>query len=120
MEALFQRGLAASRRQNARLFELRTATSLAQVWQDVGRLDDARTLLAPTYDWFTSGHDTVDLTQARAPQRLLLERCEQLADARMELLLYRLLHNLVGHWRDFVLEVLELVDVLFWKEVGPR
>ncbi len=66
VEALFQRGLAAARRQNARLFELRTATSLAQAWRDVGRLDDARTLLAPTYDWFKSGHDTVDLTQARA------------------------------------------------------
>ena len=66
VEALLQRGLATARRQNARLFELRTATSLAQVWRDVGRLDNARTLLASTYGWFTSGHDTVDLTQARA------------------------------------------------------
>ena len=66
VEALFQRGLATARRQNARLFELRTATSLAQVWRDVGRVDDARTLLAPVYGWFTSGHNTVDLIQARA------------------------------------------------------
>ena len=66
VEALFQRGLATARRQNARLLELRTATSLARDWRDVGRLDDARTLLAPTYGGFTSGHDTVDLTQARA------------------------------------------------------
>jgi class 3 adenylate cyclase/tetratricopeptide (TPR) repeat protein len=66
VEALFQRGLATARRQNARLFELRTATSLAQVWRDAGRIDDARALLAPVYGWFTSGHDTVDLTQARA------------------------------------------------------
>jgi predicted ATPase len=66
VEALFQRGLATARRQNARLFELRSATGLAQVWRDVGRGDDARALLAPTYGWFTSGHDTVDLTQARA------------------------------------------------------
>jgi class 3 adenylate cyclase/tetratricopeptide (TPR) repeat protein len=66
VEALFQHGLATARRQNARLFELRTATSLAQVWRDVGRVDDARALLTPTYGWFTSGHDTVDLTQARA------------------------------------------------------
>jgi predicted ATPase len=58
--------LATARRQNARLFELRTATSLAQVWRDVGRVDDARTLLAPVYGWFTSGHNTVDLIQARA------------------------------------------------------
>jgi hypothetical protein len=62
----FQRGLATARRQNARLFELRTATSLAQVWRDVGRVDDARTLLAPVYGRFTSGHNTVDLIQARA------------------------------------------------------
>jgi len=66
VEALFQRGLATARRQNARLFELRAAASLAQVWRDVGQLDNARTLLASTYGWFTSGHDTVDLTQARA------------------------------------------------------
>jgi predicted ATPase len=66
VEALFQRGLASARRQNARLLELRTATSLAQVWQDLGRLDEARALLAPAYDWFTSGHNTADLIQARA------------------------------------------------------
>jgi class 3 adenylate cyclase/predicted ATPase len=66
VEALFQRGLATARRQNARLFELRTATSLAQVWRDVGRIDDARTLLAPIYGWFTSGHNMADLCQARA------------------------------------------------------
>jgi class 3 adenylate cyclase/tetratricopeptide (TPR) repeat protein len=66
VEALFQRGLATARRQNARLFELRTATSLAQVWRDVGRVDDARTLLARVYGWFTSGRNTVDLIQARA------------------------------------------------------
>jgi predicted ATPase len=66
VEALFQRGLATARRQSARLFELRTATTLAKVWRDVGRPEDAHALLAPTYGWFTSGHDTVDLTQARA------------------------------------------------------
>jgi predicted ATPase/class 3 adenylate cyclase len=66
VEALFQRGLATARTQNARLFELRIATSLAKAWQDVGRLDDARTLLAPVYDEFTSGHATLDLVQARA------------------------------------------------------
>jgi predicted ATPase len=63
---LLQRGLATARRQHARLFELRTATSLAQVWRDAGRVDDARTLLTPAYDWFKSGHHTADLIQARA------------------------------------------------------
>ena len=65
VEALFQQGLATARRQSARLFELRTATSLAQVWRDVGRPDDARALLAPAYGWFPGGHDCVDLNQAR-------------------------------------------------------
>lgn len=66
VEALFQSGLATARRQSARLFELRIATTLAQVLRNVGRLEDARALLAPTYGWFTNGHDTVDLKQARA------------------------------------------------------
>ena len=66
VEELFQRGLATARSQHARLFELRTATSLAQVWRDAGRVDDAVALLTPTYGWFTSGHHTVDLIQARA------------------------------------------------------
>jgi class 3 adenylate cyclase/tetratricopeptide (TPR) repeat protein len=66
VEALFQNGLATARRQSARLFELRTATSLAQVLRDVGRLEDARALLAPIHGWFTSGHHTVDLRQAGA------------------------------------------------------
>jgi predicted ATPase len=57
--------LATARRQHARLFELRTATSLAQIWRDAGRIDDARSLLEPTFSWFTSGHNTVDLIQAR-------------------------------------------------------
>jgi class 3 adenylate cyclase/tetratricopeptide (TPR) repeat protein len=66
VEMLLQRGLATARRQHARLFELRTATSLAQVWRDAGRVDDARALLTPAYGWFKSGHHTVDLIQARA------------------------------------------------------
>jgi predicted ATPase len=66
VEALFQRGLATARRQNARLFELRTATSLAKAWRDAGRFDEALRLLAPIYDGFTSGHATLDLVQARA------------------------------------------------------
>jgi predicted ATPase/class 3 adenylate cyclase len=66
VELLFERALATARTQNARLFELRTATSLARIWCDAGRADDARALLKPLHDGFTSGHDTVDLAQARA------------------------------------------------------
>jgi class 3 adenylate cyclase/tetratricopeptide (TPR) repeat protein len=66
VEALLQRGLATAQRQSARLFELRTATGLAQVWRDAGRIDSARTLLAATYGGFTNGLDTTDLRKARA------------------------------------------------------
>jgi predicted ATPase len=66
VEALLQRGLATARRQHARLFELRTATSLAQIWRDAGRMDDAHAVLSPIYGWFTSGHKTPDLIQAHA------------------------------------------------------
>ncbi|MGA2289066.1 AAA family ATPase [Bradyrhizobium sp.] len=65
VEALFNQGLATAQRQSARLFELRTATGLAKVWRDAGRSHDARALLAPVYDWFTSGHNTVNLKEAR-------------------------------------------------------
>jgi AAA ATPase domain len=66
VEELFQRGLATARRQHARLFELRTATSLAQVWRDAGRVDEARALLTPVHGWFPGGHNIADLIQARA------------------------------------------------------
>ena len=66
VELLFQRALATARMQNARLFELRTATSLARVWRDAGRADEARSLLGPLHDWFSGGHATMDLVQARA------------------------------------------------------
>jgi predicted ATPase len=66
VETLFQRGLTTAQRQNARLFELRAATSLAKVWRDAGRIDSARTLLAAKLGGFTSGHGTADLKNARA------------------------------------------------------
>jgi predicted ATPase len=46
--------------------ELRTATSLARLWQTQGRHREARELLAPVYEWFTEGFDTQDLIAARA------------------------------------------------------
>ncbi|WP_245288331.1 AAA family ATPase [Bradyrhizobium sp. Ec3.3] len=76
VEALFQQGLATARLQSARLFELRTATSLAQVWRNVGRSDNARALLAPIYGWFKGGNDSVDLGQAReALDSLSIRNC---------------------------------------------
>ena len=65
-EASFRKGLAVARRQSAKLFELRTAMSMARLWRDQGKRDEARELLAPVYGWFTEGFDTRDLKEAKA------------------------------------------------------
>jgi class 3 adenylate cyclase/predicted ATPase len=66
VEECFRRALGVSRRQGARMFELRAATGLAQLWCDQGRNIEARDLLAPIIGWFTEGFDTVDLKDAKA------------------------------------------------------
>jgi DNA-binding winged helix-turn-helix (wHTH) protein/predicted ATPase len=65
-EACFQQALAIARRQQARAWELRAATSLSRLWQQQGKRAEAYELLAPVYDWFTEGFDTADLQEARA------------------------------------------------------
>jgi predicted ATPase len=40
--------------------------SLARLWRDQGKRDEARALLAPVYGWFTEGFDTLDLKEAKA------------------------------------------------------
>ena len=47
-------------------FELRAATSLARLWQQQGKRQEAHDLLAPVYHWFTEGFDTADLQDAKA------------------------------------------------------
>ena len=47
-------------------FELRTGTSLARLWQSQGKHQEAHDLLAPVYNWFTEGFDTVDSKDAKA------------------------------------------------------
>jgi predicted ATPase len=64
-EALFREALEVARRQQAKLWELRAAVSLARLRRDQGRCDEARDLLAPVYGWFTEGFNTVDLKEAR-------------------------------------------------------
>jgi predicted ATPase len=64
--ASFREALDVARRQSAKSFELRAATSLARLWQRQGREREARELLAPVYDWFTEGFDTRDLKDAKA------------------------------------------------------
>jgi class 3 adenylate cyclase/predicted ATPase/energy-coupling factor transporter ATP-binding protein EcfA2 len=65
-QAYFQQALAVARRQQAKSFELRAATSLARLWQQHGKRQAAHDLLAPVYGWFTEGFDTADLQDARS------------------------------------------------------
>jgi class 3 adenylate cyclase/predicted ATPase len=65
-ESHFQQSLAIARRQEAKSFELRAATSLARLWRDQNRRDEARELLAPIFGWFTEGFDMPDLIEAQA------------------------------------------------------
>ena len=65
-EACFEHALAVARQQQAKSWELRAATSMARLWRDQGKRDEARDLLAPVYGWFTEGFDTLDLKEAKA------------------------------------------------------
>ena len=65
-EAYFERAIAIARAQQAKSWELRAAMSLARLWRDQGKRDAARDLLAPVYNWFTEGFDTLDLKEAKA------------------------------------------------------
>jgi predicted ATPase len=64
-EVSFERALALAREQQAKSWELRAAMSIARLWCDQGRQDEARELLAPVYGWFTEGFDTRDLKEAK-------------------------------------------------------
>jgi predicted ATPase len=65
-EPWLQRALEVARRQEAKSLELRSAMSLARLWQQQGKRAEAHALLAPIYGWFTEGFDTADLQEARA------------------------------------------------------
>lgn len=66
VETCFQRALDVARRQHARSWELRAATSLARLWQGQGKREEARELLKGVYAWFTEGFQTSDLIEAKA------------------------------------------------------
>ena len=65
-QAYFERSLAVARAQHAKSWELRAAMSMARLWRDQGKPQQARKLLAPVYGWFTEGFDTLDLKEAKA------------------------------------------------------
>ena len=64
-EGYFERALTIARSQQAKSWELRAAMSMARLWRDQGKVQQARELLAPVYGWFTEGFDTLDLKEAK-------------------------------------------------------
>jgi class 3 adenylate cyclase/predicted ATPase len=64
-EELFRKALKIAKQQGAKLWELRAAVSLAQLYRDRGHRTEGRDLLAPVYEWFTEGFDTHDLKEAK-------------------------------------------------------
>ena len=65
-ETCFQQALSVAQNQSAKSWELRAATSLAKLWQSQDKRKDAYDLLAPVYNWFTEGFDTLDLKDAKS------------------------------------------------------
>jgi len=65
-ETYFRKAIHIACRQQAKSWELRAATSLARLWQQQGKRQEAQDLLAPVYHWFTEGFDTADLKDAKA------------------------------------------------------
>jgi predicted ATPase len=64
-ESCFHKALEVACHQYAKSLELRPVTSLARLWQQQGRRQEAYDLLAPVYHWFTEGFDTADLQDAK-------------------------------------------------------
>ena len=70
-EGCFNQAIDLARQQEAKLFELRASTSLSRFRRDQGKRKEAHNLIAPIYNWFTEGFDTIDLKDARALLREL-------------------------------------------------
>ena len=66
VESCFHQAIAIAQNQQAKSWELRAATSLARLWQQQGKREEAYDLLAPVYHWFSEGFDTADLQDAKA------------------------------------------------------
>jgi predicted ATPase len=72
-ETCFQHAIRITQSQQAKSWELRAVTSLARLWHQQGKRQDAYDLLAPVYHWFTEGFDTADLKDAKALLEVLEE-----------------------------------------------
>jgi predicted ATPase len=65
-ESCFRQAVEVARRQQAKWLELRASVSMSRLWQEQGKQEAARQMLAEVYDWFTEGFDTADLKEAKA------------------------------------------------------
>jgi tetratricopeptide (TPR) repeat protein len=65
-EACFLKAIDIAQKQQAKSLELRATVSLARLWQQQGKAQQAHEMLAEIYGWFTEGFDTKDLQEAKA------------------------------------------------------
>jgi len=65
-ERCFHKAIEIARKQEAKALELRAVMSLSRLWQQQGKKEEARQMLAEIYGWFTEGFDTKDLQGAKA------------------------------------------------------
>src|SRR5712692_7118016 len=65
-EECFWKAIEVARKQEAKSLELRAVMSLSRLWQQQGKKEEARQMLAEIYNWFTEGFDTKDLQDAKA------------------------------------------------------
>jgi predicted ATPase len=65
-ESCFHDAIRIAQSQQSKSFELRATTSLAKLWHQQGKRQEAHDLLEPVYHWFTEGFDTADLQDAKA------------------------------------------------------
>jgi predicted ATPase len=72
-ENFFHQAIVVAQKQSAKSLELRAAISLAKLWYQQGKRQEAHDLLAPVYGWFTEGFDTADLKDAKALLEELME-----------------------------------------------
>jgi len=72
-ENCFHHAIRIAQSQQAKSWELRTSTSLARLWQQQGKRDEARQVLGDIYGWFTEGFATADLQEAKALLDVLSE-----------------------------------------------
>jgi predicted ATPase/DNA-binding XRE family transcriptional regulator len=66
VEQQFFKAVDIARRQEAKSLELQATVSLCRFWQEQGKKETARSMLAEIYNWFTEGFDTLDLKEAKA------------------------------------------------------